>query len=102
MAVDAPLPHIAMPDSLSSSPLSPALNPAFDEQLIQETMPAPEMANEDAAANDDIEKEEEEEPSAFAPQGADPDADTGLQRAFTLLEDSAPEEPPEEKERRVL
>ncbi|KAA8728946.1 MFS family permease [Ewingella americana] len=102
MAVDAPLPHIAMPDSLSSSPLSPALNPAFDEQLIQETMPAPEMANEDAAANDDIEKEEEEEPSAFAPQGADPDADTGLQRAFTLLEESAPEEPPEEKERRVL
>jgi len=55
-----------------------------------------------AAANDDIEKEEEEEPSAFAPQGADPDADTGLQRAFTLLEESAPEEPPEEKERRVL
>jgi hypothetical protein len=77
------------------------LNPAFDEQLIQETMPAPEMANEDAAANDDIEKDDdEEEPSAFAPQGADPDADTGLQRAFTLLEESAPEEPLE-KERRI-
>ncbi|AKA39379.1 MFS transporter [Yersinia ruckeri] len=36
---DAPVPHIAMPDSLVSSPLSPALNPSFDEQMIQDTMP---------------------------------------------------------------
>jgi MFS family permease len=90
MAVDAPLPHIAMPDSLSSSPLSPALNPAFDEQMIQETMPAPENVTEPAVEESEVTEEEEESP--YPPQGADPEVDTGLQRAFTLLEDSVPEE----------
>lgn len=36
---DAPLPHMAIPDSLVSSPLSPALNPSFDEQMIHDVMP---------------------------------------------------------------
>jgi len=96
MAVDAPVPHIAMPDSLSSSPLSPALNPAFDEQMIQDTMPAPENVVEplveESEAAEEEEEEEEEEESKYPPQGADPEVDTGLQRAFTLLEDSVPEE----------
>lgn len=91
MAVDAPLPHIAMPDSLSSSPLSPALNPAFDEQMIQETMPAPENVTEPVVEESEVAADEEEE-SPYPPQGADPDVDTGLQRAFTLLEDSVPDE----------
>jgi len=93
MAVDAPVPHIAMPDSLSSSPLSPALNPAFDEQMIQDTMPAPENVVEPLVEESEAaEEEEEEEESKYPPQGADPEVDTGLQRAFTLLEDSVPEE----------
>ena len=91
MAVDAPVPHIAMPDSLSSSPLSPALNPVFDEQMIQDTMPAPENVIEPLAEEDEVAEEEEEE-SKYPPQGADPEVDTGLQRAFTLLEDSVSEE----------
>jgi MFS family permease len=92
MAVDAPVPHIAMPDSLSSSPLSPALNPAFDEQMIQETMPAPENVVEPQVEESEAAEEEEEEESKYPPQGADPEVDTGLQRAFTLLEDSVSEE----------
>ncbi len=93
MAVDAPVPHIAMPDSLSSSPLSPALNPAFDEQMIQDTMPAPENVVEPLVEESEAaEEEEEEEESKYPPQGADPEVDTGLQRAFTLLEDSVSEE----------
>lgn len=93
MAVDAPVPHIAMPDSLSSSPLSPALNPAFDEQMIQDTMPAPENVVEPLVEESEAaEVEEEEEERKYPPQGADPEVDTGLQRAFTLLEDSVSEE----------
>lgn len=91
MAVDAPVPHIALPDSLSSSPLSPALNPAFDEQMIQETMPAPENVVEPQVEENEAAEEPEEE-SKYPPQGADPEVDTGLQRAFTLLEDSVSEE----------
>ena len=94
MAVDAPVPHIAMPDSLSSSPLSPALNPAFDEQMIQETMPAPENVVEPQVEESEAAEEEE---SKYPPQGADPEVDTGLQRAFTLLEDNVSEETVEKK-----
>lgn len=36
--VDAPLPHVVMPDSLTSSPLAVALNPGIDEEVIQEMM----------------------------------------------------------------
>lgn len=95
MATDAPVPHIAMPDSLSSSPLSPALNPAFDEQMIQETMPAPENVVEPQVEESEVAEEEDE--SKYPPQGADPEVDTGLQRAFTLLEDSVSEETGEKK-----
>lgn len=70
---DAPVPHIAMPDSLMSSPLSPALNPAFDEQMIEETMPS-----------FDTEPAAEEEEAAIL-QGADPDEETGLKKAWEKL-----------------
>lgn len=43
---DAPVPHMAIPDSLVSSPLSPALNPSFDEQMIQDVMPPPDQQEE--------------------------------------------------------
>ncbi|HEJ9096846.1 MFS transporter [Serratia odorifera] len=88
---DAPLPHIAMPDSLVSSPLSPALNPTFDEQMIQETMPPPEAAPdplEQDNATGDASPEPESQPvesEPASPQGADPDDDTGLKKAYTML-----------------
>lgn len=71
---DAPVPHIAMPDSLMSSPLSPALNPAFDEQMIEETMPS-----------FDTEPVAEEEEEVTILQGADPDEETGLKKAWEKL-----------------
>jgi hypothetical protein len=45
---DAPLHHVAMPDSMSSSPLVACLDPRVDEAVVQEQMqatpvdPAPE------------------------------------------------------------
>lgn len=71
---DAPVPHIVMADSLVSSPLSPALNPAFDEQMIEETMPAI-----------DSEPVEEVATERETQQGADPDEETGLKKAFEKL-----------------
>jgi hypothetical protein len=38
---DAPLHHVAMPDSMSSSPLVAALDPRVDEQMVQEQMQTP-------------------------------------------------------------
>ena len=38
---DAPLHHVAMPDSMSSSPLVACLDPRVDEQVVQEQMQAP-------------------------------------------------------------
>ncbi|MEJ5173928.1 MFS transporter, partial [Erwinia sp. MYb416] len=61
-----------MPDSLMSSPLSPALNPAFDEQMIEETMPS-------------FDSESLEEEEATSAQGADPDEETGLKKAWEKL-----------------
>ena len=59
-------------------------------------MPAPENVVEplveESEAAEVEEEEEEEEESKYPPQGADPEVDTGLQRAFTLLEDSVSEE----------
>ena len=46
---DAPLHHVAMPDSMSSSPLVAALDPRVDEQVVQEQMvqePEPEPESE--------------------------------------------------------
>ncbi|OJH85644.1 MFS transporter [Serratia marcescens] len=79
LAQDAPVPHIALPDSLASSPLSPALNPTFDEQIIHDTMPPPEAAPD---VEEPQPEEQEAEPSA---QGADPEEDTGLKKAHAML-----------------
>jgi MFS family permease len=38
---DAPLHHVAMPDSMSSSPLVAALDPRVDEQVVQDQMQNP-------------------------------------------------------------
>jgi MFS family permease len=82
-AQDAPLPHIPLPDSLTSSPLSPALNPTFDEQIIHDTMPPPEAAPDPVEPQaSETSEEEAEEP---IPQGADPDEDTGLKKAHSML-----------------
>jgi len=78
LAQDAPVPHIPMPDSLMSSPLSPALNPAFDEQMIEEVMPS--IESESAT-----EVEAEAESDAASHQGADPDEETGLKKAWEKL-----------------
>ena len=48
---DAPVPHMAIPDSLVSSPLSPALNPSFDEQLIHDIMPPPDQTETELGEN---------------------------------------------------
>ncbi|GKX52375.1 MFS transporter [Budvicia aquatica] len=101
---DAPLPHIAMPDSLMSSPLSPALNPSFDEQMIQESMPAPEVIEEpeiDAAEAEVTESEPDiilqpdepehqviviREPGENKPGSQDDDDDEGsLEKAYTMV-----------------
>lgn len=60
---DAPLHHVAMPDSMSSSPLVAALDPRVDEQVVQEQMqttvtpepepePEPEVQPEAAVETD--------------------------------------------------
>ncbi|WP_338473823.1 MFS transporter [Pseudomonas sp. MS646] len=55
---DAPLHHVAMPDSMSSSPLVACLDPRVDEQVVQEQMQAP--------AASDVEPEPEPEPEPVA------------------------------------
>ncbi|WP_416195045.1 MFS transporter [Pseudomonas sp. MH10] len=48
---DAPLHHVAMPDSMSSSPLVVALDPRVDEQVVQEQMQAPVEGEPQPAEN---------------------------------------------------
>jgi MFS family permease len=52
---DAPLHHVAMPDSMSSSPLVAALDPRVDEQVVQDQMQTP------------VEPEPEVEPESETP-----------------------------------
>ena len=62
---DAPLHHVAMPDSMSSSPLVACLDPRVDEQVVQEQMQNP--------INPEPEPEPESEPE-MDPPPEDPDA----------------------------
>jgi len=39
---NAPLQHVAVPDNMTSSPLSAALDPRVDEHMVQEQMQRPE------------------------------------------------------------
>ncbi|WP_247257878.1 MFS transporter [Pseudomonas moorei] len=67
---DAPLHHVAMPDSMSSSPLVAALDPRVDEQMVQEQMQNPIPSEPESAS----------EPEADTP----PDQpDTGSEKSFT-------------------
>ena len=62
---DAPLHHVAMPDSMSSSPLVAALDPRVDEQVVQDQMqtsPEPEVEPPQPTQPPPV-----EEPSAEAP-----------------------------------
>jgi MFS family permease len=70
---DAPLHHIAMPDSMSSSPLVVALDPRVDEQVVQDQM---QTAVEPVA---EPEVEVPAEPKAQA-QAAPPSADEEINR----------------------
>ncbi|WP_339538091.1 MFS transporter [Pseudomonas sp. RA_15y_Pfl2_54] len=76
---DAPLHHVAMPDSMSSSPLVAALDPRVDEQVVQEQMqntpepepePEPEPVSEPEAQSQP-ETEPESEPAANPDAGND-------------------------------
>jgi MFS family permease len=58
---DAPLHHVAMPDSMSSSPLVAALDPRVDEQVVQE-----QMVQDPLQAPTTPEPEPEPEPEADA------------------------------------
>ena len=69
---DAPLHHVAMPDSMSSSPLVACLDPRVDEQVVQDQMQTP--ANPDPAP-----ESEAETPTTPPPE--DPDA--GREQSFT-------------------
>ena len=60
---DAPLQHVAMPDSMSTSPLAAALDPRVDEQVVQEQM---------------VEGVEPEIESEVAPEFGGPEADPKL------------------------
>jgi MFS family permease len=69
---DAPLHHVAMPDSMSSSPLVACLDPRVDEQVVQDQMQSP--------INPESTPEPEAEPETD-PQPKDPDA--GREQSFT-------------------
>jgi MFS family permease len=65
---DAPLHHVAMPDSMSSSPLVACLDPRVDEQVVQDQMQSP--------VSPEPEAEPESEPSSQDP-------DSGREQSFT-------------------
>ncbi|GID08959.1 MFS transporter [Pseudomonas sp. 008] len=73
---DAPLHHVAMPDSMTSSPLVACLDPRVDEQVVQDQMQNP--VNPEADVNPDTEPEPEPEPVSDT---EDPDA--GREQSFT-------------------
>lgn len=60
IVVDAPLPHVVMPDSLATSPLAVVLNPTVDEEAIQEVMvdnPDGPPAGDDVDDSDTLQSE---------------------------------------------
>ncbi|MNL42289.1 hypothetical protein D3C87_1647350 [compost metagenome] len=79
---DAPLHHVAMPDSMSSSPLVACLDPRVDEQVVQEQMQNPVEPEPDPAPEPEPEPETETETDASA-DDADDDDDLGRQKSFT-------------------
>lgn len=55
---EAPIPHVVMPDSLATSPLGVALNPAIEEDAIQATMVNDEQPDNATVAEEVTEQEE--------------------------------------------
>ena len=57
---DAPLQHVAMPDSMSSSPLVAALDPRVNEQVVQDQMqnPIPSEPGVESEPEDDTPREQ--------------------------------------------
>ena len=57
---DAPLQHVAMPDSMSSSPLVAALDPRVNEQVVQDQMqnPIPSEPGAESEPEDDTPREQ--------------------------------------------
>lgn len=57
---DAPLQHVAMPDSMSSSPLVAALDPRVNEQVVQDQMqnPIPSEPGSESEPEDDTPREQ--------------------------------------------
>jgi hypothetical protein len=84
---DAPLHHIAMPDSMSSSPLVVALDPRVDEQVVQDQMqtatePEPETPTEG-------EPQPDAEPERVVPSGE------GVVRPVAVVDTDVSAEPQE-------
>lgn len=69
---DAPLHHVAMPDSMTSSPLVACLDPRVDEQVVQDQMQNPVNPEPDLAPDAEPEPVTESE-----------DPDTGREQSFT-------------------
>ena len=69
---DAPLHHVAMPDSMTSSPLVACLDPRVDEQVVQDQMQNP------VNPEPDLEPDAKPEPVT---ESEDPD--TGREQGFT-------------------
>ncbi|MFK3796061.1 MULTISPECIES: MFS transporter [unclassified Pseudomonas] len=67
---DAPLHHVAMPDSMAASPLVVALDPRVDEQVVQDQMQNPNEPGYVAPAESDTSNEPPEpEPERVVPSG---------------------------------
>ena len=69
---DAPLHHVAMPDSMSSSPLVACLDPRVDEQVVQEQMQNPINPEPDPVPESGPETDPQQE-----------DTDTSREQSFT-------------------
>jgi len=81
---NAPLHHVAMPDSMSSSPLVVALDPRVDEQVVQEQMQAtvePEPESEPEAVSEaEVDAESEVLAQTEPAAGAEPAEADGHER----------------------
>ena len=74
---DAPLHHVAMPDSMSSSPLVAALDPRVDEQVVQD-----QMQQSPATPDPELEPDADAQPAPDENGGPD-DADPEHPHTFT-------------------
>jgi hypothetical protein len=76
---DAPLHHVAMPDSMSSSPLVAALDPRVDEQVVQDQMQNPIAPEPEPEVGPELEPE----PKSETDESSGDDPDEGREQSFT-------------------